>query len=116
MTTLTNQQESTEMTKFAIVQFDADENQLSTDFFDINFSCDDLRSITDEDRLKIAQSVALIDGGESESSSYVEQVLIDMKKNEYSTLNQVEFQLEDKSVVNRFGVNRVWLYIQVTKL
>ena len=104
------------MTKFVIVQFDADENQLSTDFFDIKINIDDLRNVTDEDRLSIARSIALIDGGQSESSSYVNGVLTDMKKNEYSTRNQIEFQLEDKSTVNRFGTNRVWLYVQVTKM
>ena len=104
------------MTKFVIVQFDAVENQLSTDFFDIKINIDDLRNITDEDRLSIARSIALIDGGESESSSHVNEVLTDMKKNEYSTRNQIEFQLEDESTVNRFRTNRVWLYIQVTKM
>ena len=104
------------MTKFVIVQFDADENQLSTDFFDIKINIDDLRNITDEDRLSIARSIALIGGGESESSSYVNEVLTDMKKNEYSTRNQIEFQLEDESTVNRFKTNRVRLYIQVTKM
>lgn len=104
------------MTKFVIVQFDTVENQLSTDFFDIKINIDDLRNITDEDRLSIARSIALIDGGESESSSYVNEVLTDMKKNEYSTRNQIEFQLEDESTVNRFKTNRVRLYIQVTKM